>query len=218
MKVLVACEFSGIVRDAFRSKGHDAWSCDLLECEGDFNYHIQGDVLNFLSKHASYFDLMIAHPPCTRLTYSGVRWLHIPPKGRTLESMWLELEEAAKFYVALRNANVPKKAIENPVMHKHAKKLIGTTINLTKCSWWFGNRYVVQPWWFGDELFKATGFELYNLPKLIPTNKLNPPKSGIREYKEWSAIHRMAPGPERWKNRSRTSLGIANAMAEQWGE
>ena len=201
MKVLIACEYSGVVRDAYLKEGHDAISCDLLPTDSP-GPHYQGDVRDIL---ADGFDLMIAHPPCTRLTNSGVRWLHTPPKGRTLESMWQELEDASAFYRDVRDAPIPKKAIENPIMHKYAKELTRV-----------GKRQVVQPWWFGDKAFKATGIELIGLPELTATNKLCPPKRGTEEYKLWSFIHLAPPGPDRWKVRSTTFLGLAEAMAAQW--
>jgi len=203
MKVLVACEESQAVTIELRKLGHEAYSADIIDCSGGYpEWHIKGDVLEILNDG---WDMMIAHPPCTRLTNSGVRWLSVPPKGRTLDSMWQELEDGAIFYNALRDAPIPKKAIENPVMHKHARKLINP-----------GYRQVVQPWWFGDKTFKATGFELIGLPDLIPTDKLTPPKTGTNEHKEWSWIHRLSPGPNRGKLRSKTQLGVAKAMAEQW--
>lgn len=202
MRVLVACEFSGIVRDAFRAKGHDAWSCDLLPTEKP-GPHIQGDVSGVLGDG---WDLMVAHPPCTRLTNSGVQWLNSPPIGRTVQEMWAELDAAATFYRALRDAKIEKKAIENPIMHRYAVERIGEM-----------KRQIVQPWWFGEKAFKATGFELINLPRLIPTFKFTPPRKGTQEHKEWSKVHRASPGPDRWKNRSRTLPGVAQAMADQWG-
>jgi len=204
MKVLVACEYSGIVRDAFIKKGHDAISCDVLPTDRPGN-HYQGDVRDLLANPRGY-DLLIAHPPCTRLTNSGVRWLHKPPNGKTLEQMWAELDEAAEFYKVLRDAEIEKKAIENPIMHKYARERIVP-----------GYRQVVQPWWFGEKAFKATGLELINLPDLVPTDKLTPPKKNTDEHKEWSAVHRAPPSPDRWKIRSTTFQGIADAMAEQWG-
>lgn len=204
MKVLIACEYSGRVREAFRAKGHDAWSCDLLPSEDGSNYHIQGDVLKELQP--GRWDLMIAHPDCTRLTNAGVRWLHEPPKGKTFDDMWGGLYDGAEFYRSLRDAPIPKKAIENPIMHKYARAMVRP-----------GPRQVVQPWWFGDEAFKATGLELIGLPELVPTDKLCPPKSGTAEHKAWSQCHMASPGPDRWKERSRTYPGIAKAMAEQWG-
>lgn len=202
LRVLVACEYSGRVRDAFLAMGHDAMSCDLLPTDVPGPHH-QGDVLEILDDG---WDMMIAHPTCTRLTNSGVRWLHVPPKGRTLDEMWQELDEAAAFYRALRDAPIPMRAIENPVMHRYARERVNP-----------GRRQVVQPWWFGDKAFKATGLELIGLPDLIPTNKLTPPKPGTDEHKEWSAIHRASPGPDRWKIRSTTFPGISHAMAAQWG-
>ena len=224
MNVLVACEFSGIVRDAFRARGHNAWSCDLLPCEGDPRWHMRCSIRTEIvgwGKGRMPWDLMIAHPPCTRLTNSGVRWLHDPPKNRQsgyplawarmtkaerLKWLWNELDKAARFYAQFRNAPIPLKAIENPIMHKYARERIN-----------IGHRQIVQPWWFGDKAFKATGFELIGLPDLVPTNKLTPPAKGTDEHKAWSAVHRASPGPDRWKERSRTYQGIAKAMAEQWG-
>jgi len=204
MKVLVACEESQKVAIAFRKKGHEAYSCDLQDCSGGHpEWHIKDDVLRHINDG---WDMMIAHPTCTRLANSGVRWLWKPPKNRTFNDMWHELYEAVNFYIALRNANIKKKALENPIMHKYARAMIGNI-----------ERQIVQPWWFGDKAFKATGFELFNLPELIPTNKLIPPLKDTEEYKEWSAIHRMSPGPERAKLRSKTYQGIADAIANQWG-
>lgn len=205
MRVLVACEFSGVVREAFRRRGHDAWSCDLLPAEDGSRFHIQGDVLEHLDRDRPW-DLMIAHPPCTRLSNSGVRWLHVPPAGRSKEDMWVELHDAARFYKALRAAPIKLKAIENPVMHHHAKKLIGIK-----------TRQIIQPWWFGEPEFKATGFELIGLHPLLPTNMLTPPAPGTEEHKQWSRVHRASPSPDRWKERSRTLRGVADAMAAQWG-
>lgn len=195
MRVLVACEYSGRVRDAFAARGHDAWSCDILPTDAPGN-HIQGDALEVVGDG---WDLMIAHPPCTRLANSGVRWLHE-------RNLWREMVEAADFYLALRNAPVPKKCIENPIMHKYARELLGNV-----------PRQVVQPWWFGEETFKATGYELHGLPELVPTNKLTPPQKGTEDHKRWSWVHMCPPGPDRWKIRSTTPAGIAKAMADQWG-
>jgi hypothetical protein len=119
--------------------------------------------------------------------------------------MWEELDEAVKFYKLFRDAPIKRKAIENPVMHCHARERLGNV-----------PRHVVQPWWFGDKAFKATGFELHGLPPLEPTNLLVPPKPGTEEHKAWSWIHRAPPGPDRWKVRSRTFPGIAEAMSLQW--
>lgn len=196
-KVLVACERSGKVRDAFIKAGHDAISCDLNPSRSP-GPHYQGDVLDILYDQ---WDLLIAHPVCKYLSNSGVRWLHEDI------TRWPKLFEAAKFYRQLRDAkHIPMRAIENPVMHRYAIQLIEPV-----------GRQVVQPWWFGDKAFKATGLELIGLPELKPTNKLTPPKKGTQEHKEWSFIHRMPPGEDREEKRSETFPGIADAMANQWG-
>lgn len=203
MRILVACEESQAVTIELRKLGHEAFSCDVVECSGGHpEWHIQDDVLEVLNDG---WDMMIAHPPCTRLANSGRRWLHIPPKGRTMVSMWAEFFAGVEFYKAIRDAPIPKIAIENPVMHDHARELISKSA-----------RSIVQPWWFGDKIFKATGFELIGLDPLTATNKLSPPVPGTDEHKKWSMIHRMSPGPERAKMRSKTFPGMAKAMAEQW--
>ena len=203
MKVLVACEYSGRVRDAFIAQGHDAISCDLLPTDAP-GPHYQGDVFDIINDG---FDLMVAHPPCTRLTNAGVRWLREPPKDKNLEDLWEDFFEGVDFYKRLRAVGIKKKAIENPVMNPYAKRRLGNI-----------ERQVVQPWWFGEKTFKATGFELFGLPDLIPTNKLNVPKPGTEEHKAWSWVHRASPGPNRWKVRSTTTAGVAQAMADQWGD
>src|SRR5690606_33488729 len=206
MKVLIGCEFSGVVRRAFAARGHDAWSCDLLPAEDGSNRHIRGDVRDHLNDG---WDLLaVLHPPCTRLCNSGVRWLHTPPPGKTVEQMQAELEEGAALFSACWNAPVERVAVENPVMHRHAKALIENFRPAAQ---------TVQPWWFGDPAFKATGLYLRGLPKLKPTRKLTPPPPGTAEHRAWSHVHRAAPGPDRWKERSRTFPGIADAMALQWG-
>jgi hypothetical protein len=197
---------SGRVRRAFAALGHDAWSVDLLRSEDGSNHHIVGDIRDHLDDG---WDLLaVFHPPCTRLCNSGVRWLHVPPPGRSEVEMWQELDEGAALFSAVWNAPVERIAVENPVMHKYAKERI---VNYEPA------KQTVQPWWFGDPAFKATGLYLRNLPLLKPTNKLTPPKAGNDDHKSWSAVHRASPGPERWKERSRTFEGIAAAMAAQWG-
>lgn len=186
MKILIACEFSGIVRDAFSARGHDSWSCDILPTESP-GQHIQGDVLEILNDG---WDMMIAHPPCTRLANSGVRWLHE-------RNLWKELDEAASLFVSLLNADIPLIAIENPIPHKYAIERIGQTYN-----------QIIQPYQFGHDETKATCLWLKNLPKLHPTNIVNG-----REGR----IHKMSPSKNRWKDRSRTYMGIAKAMVNQWG-
>lgn len=181
MKVLVACEFSGVVRDAFASRGHDAWSCDVLPSERERGNHIQGDVMDV---DLSQFDLMVAHPSCRHLCASGARW-------------WAERAEqqeaAIGFAKYLLNAPVPRIAIENPI--GILSSIIGKPSQ------------IIQPWMFGHGETKATCLWLKRLPLLTPTN--------IVEGRV-ARIHRASPGPERWKERSRTLVGIADAMAGQW--
>ena len=179
MRVLVACEFSGIVRDAFRARGHQAWSCDLLLTEQE-GPHIFGDVLEVMGWG---WDLMIAHPPCTYLCRSGDRWYRQSRKRR----------EAVDFVEALASSPVPRIAIENP-----------RGLN----RFWRPASQTIQPWMFGHGETKATLLWLKNLPPLMATSiELG------REPRCFSA----SPGAERWKVRSRTHEGLAQAMAEQWG-
>ncbi len=182
MLVLVACEFSGTVRDAFASKGHEAWSCDLLPSERDGN-HIQGDAIKAMQSRR--WDLMIAHPPCTHLAVSGARWF----KDKQKEQI-----EALEFVKALLDAPIPMIALENPI------SIISSRIRRPD--------QIIQPWQFGHGETKATCLWLKGLPKLTPTQ--------IVDGRE-ARVHRMAPGPDRWKERSRTFPGIAKAMADQWG-
>lgn len=196
-RVLVACEFSGTVRRAFAARGFDAWSCDLLPAEDRSNRHIVGDVRDYLDDS---WNLLIAHPPCTRLCNSGVRWLSVPPPGRTLPEMWEELCDGAELFSACWNAPIKYVAVENPVMHRHAKERIHNYRPPAQS---------VQPWQFGHPETKRTCLWLRNLPPLRPTE--------IVDGRE-PRVHRMPPAPDRWKERSRFFPGIAMAMADQWGE
>lgn len=181
MKILIACEYSGIVRDAFLATGHDAMSCDILPTE-KAGPHYQGDVRDIL---ANGWDLMIAHPPCTHLAVSGARWF---------KDKLPEQAEALEFVRMLMEAPIPKICIENPI------SIISSRIREPD--------QIIQPWMFGHGETKATCLWLKGLPKLIPTDIV----SG-REAR----IHKMPPSPDRWKERSRTYKGIAEAMGSQWG-
>lgn len=188
MRVLVACEFSGVVRDAFRARGHEAWSVDLLPCDGDSRYHWQCDVRGTLSAdfaRANQWDLLIAFPPCTHLAVSGARWF----KDKRAEQV-----DALAFVRFLMNASVSRIAIENPI------GIISSRIRKPD--------QIIQPWQFGHGEVKSTCLWLKNLPKLTPTN--------IVEGRV-ARVHREPPSPDRWKKRSITYQGIADAMAEQWG-
>lgn len=205
LRVLIGCECSGIVRRAFESLGHDVWSIDIKPAEDRTNRHIVGDIRDHLDNG---WDLLaVMHPPCTRLTNSGVRWLSVPPPGRTLEEMWAELDEGAALFSDCWNAPIPRIAIENPVMHKHAKARIRNFEQAAQS---------VQPWQFGtdpdgpDNVKKRTCFWLKGLPKLTPTGTLD----GATARDE---IHKASPGPDRAERRSRFFPGLAAAMADQWG-
>jgi hypothetical protein len=197
MRVLVACEFSGVVRNAFRARGHDAYSCDLFDAEDGSPFHLKGDVVGLLGGHDYWrtygdvvrwtWDLMIAHPPCTHLAVSGARWF--PAKRASGEQA-----AALQFVRLLMAAPIGRVAIENPV------SIISTAIRKPD--------QIIQPWMFGHGETKATCLWLKGLSKLVPT--------AIVEGRS-SRIHKMPPSPDRARERSRTYAGIAAAMAEQWG-
>jgi hypothetical protein len=215
MRVLVACEYSGIVRGAFAARGHDAWSCDLLPAEDRSNRHIVGDVRDILG--AGWDLLMVAHPPCTRLCRSGRRWLSGPgkmtppkslPRGRTWDSMKAEFDAGVQLFLDCWNAPIDRVAIENPEMHDLARDRMPADVPRPQ---------IVQPHWFGHPEYKGTGFYLRGLPKLQPTNRLIEPAKGSPEWKAWHRVWRMPPGADRGHERSRFFPGIADAAADQWG-
>jgi len=191
MKVLVACEFSGTVRDAFRKLGHHAISCDLLPSDKP-GPHLQGDVSQILNDG---WDLMIAHPPCTHLAVSGARWF---------KDKQTEQQEALKFVSTLLNAPIPMIALENPV------SIISTRIRKPN--------QIIQPWQFGHPESKKTCLWLKGLPALEATDILILPPSGRWDNQTPSGQNKLGPSPDRWKLRSKTFQGIANAMAEQWSD
>ena len=202
MKVLVACEFSGIVRDAFIAKGHDAWSCDLLPTESRVERHITGDVRAVLD---GKWDLMIAHPPCTYLTCAGNKWFG--PKHKTrFPHREEQRKEATAFFLYLANSGVPKMCIENPVgvMSTRYRK----------------PDQIIQPYQFGHDARKTTCLWLHGLPKLKPTKIVVPTivrTAGGNTMSQWHVDCGHYNRKERSRLRSITFQGIANAMAEQWG-
>lgn len=185
MKVLVACEYSGRVREAFRHKGHDAWSCDLLPSEDNSPHHFQGDVFEIINQD---WDMMIAHPPCTYLAVSGMHWTTRGYRDPRLT------EDALEFVQRLMDAPINQIAIENPV------SVISTRIRKPD--------QIIHPYMFGEPYMKKTCLWLKNLSPLTPTD--------VVEGRE-QACWKMAPSATRWKERSRTYSGIANAIADQWG-
>lgn len=224
MKVLIACEFSGVVRDAFRARGHDAWSCDIIEGEGQtlsewrpdlyasdhqlagHRFHYKCDVRDILVggriAHTMAlegqdvdWDLLIAHPPCTHLSVSGARWF----KDKRDEQA-----HSLGFVMQLASAPIPRICIENPIS--------------ILSSHWREPDQIIHPHNFGHPEFKATCLWLKGLSPLQATNQLAIPERGTAEWKRWNKVHRTSPSPDRWKERSRTFQGIAEAMASQWGD
>jgi hypothetical protein len=196
VRVLVACEFSGVVRDAFLKRGHVAISCDILPSD-KFEHHYQGDVMDIIHKD---WDLIIAHPPCTYLCNSGVRWLYkggAKKNGLNTDRIY-EMCLAVRFFKEMLNAPAHRVCVENPIMHRYAKGDIGVE-----------QTQIVHPWQFGHGEIKATGLWLKNLPPLVPTD--------IVEGRE-ARIHKMPPSKDRGLLRSITYQGLADAMADQWGD
>lgn len=197
MKVLVGCEYSGRVRNAFREAGHDAWSCDLLPSEDDSPFHVQGDVLSLLNQK---WDLGIFHPPCTYLAVSGLHWNTRNPERAA------KTEEALEFVRTLMSAPIERIALENPV------SCISSRIRKPD--------QIIQPYEFGEDASKKTCLWLKNLDLLTPTQMV-PPRL-VDGKPRWSnqtdsGQNRLGPSEDRWKERSRTFVGVAKAMAEQWG-
>ena len=229
LRVLIGCEYSGTVRRAFAMRGHDAWSVDLLPSADRSNKHIVGDVRDYLND--GWDLLMVAHPPCTRLCNSGVRWLSEPPTRLTAEHhskseieafasmgrderhafMWQMLDEGAELFSTLWNAPIERVAIENPVMHEHAKKRIRNYEDFAQS---------VQPYQFGHRETKRTCLWLRGLPALTPTTpdlEREYRSLPAEERRKWARVHNASPGASRWAERSKFFEGIADAMGDQWG-
>lgn len=195
MKVLVACEYSGTVRDAFIARGHDAMSCDLLPTEAPGPHH-EGDVRDVINFG---WDLVVAHPPCTYLANSGARWLY------ERDNRWQALIDGACFFRELLDAPAPRVAVENPIMHEWARKIVGR-----------GPDQTIQPYEFGHAESKRTGLWLRGLPRIVPTDNVEAEMRALPD-RERSRVHYASPGPDRWKVRSTFYAGVAEAMAYQWG-
>jgi hypothetical protein len=201
VRVLIACERSGVVRRAFRERGHDAWSCDLEPADDGSPYHFQQDALiaAYNAPYASWWDLLIAHPECTYLANSGAKHLYAGMKAENGPNgdRWALMGAAAQFFLTLLNAPIPRIAVENPIMLGHPRRLFNIP----------APTQIIQPWMFGHGETKATCLWLKGLPPLVPTNVVEG-----REQRIW----KMGPGPDRKRARSETFAGIAAAMAEQW--
>jgi len=224
-RVLIGCERSRVFASAFEARGWEAWSCDLEPSEVPNIRHIVGDVRDHLDDG---WDMLICHPPCTRLCNSGVRWLDSPTQRNPPDdatpaerAAWPTLDmpsrraimrrllaEGAALFAACWNAPVPRVAVENPVMHRQGRALLPADLPAPQ---------TVQPWWFGDAAKKATGWYLRGLPGLKATDKLALPVAGSPEAKRWESVHRASPGPDRARLRSRSFPGMAAAAADQWG-
>lgn len=201
MRVRIACEFSGVVREAFRARGHDARSCDLLLAEDGSPHHDQGDIRAWL--YDGWADLLIAHPPCTYLCNSGVRWLYRNGRGTEKDvERWTGMHAACDFFASLYHAPIAKVAIENPVQHLYARDYLASAWNVPRYT------QTIQPYQFGHPEIKRTCLWLRGLPTLRTTELVEG---------RTPRVHHASPGPDRWKERSRTLPGIAAAMAEQWG-
>lgn len=217
MKVLIGCETSGIARSAFAALGHDVWSCDLQPAEDGSNRHIICDIRDGIL--AEGWDLLaVMHPPCTRLCRSGRRWMSGPgkwtppkklPQGRSWDDMKAEFEMGVDVFTACWLAPIDRVAIENPEMNDLAKDRMPADLP---------DPQMVQPFWFGEPAYKATGWYLRGLPKLEPTRMLTEPDRDSSEWKAWNAVHRMPPGPDRSRLRSRSFPGMMQAAARQWGD
>jgi hypothetical protein len=221
LRILIACETSGIARRAFAALGHDVWSCDLQPAEDRSNRHIVCDVRDGILTWG--WDLLaVMHPPCTRLCRSGRRWMSGPrgdnppgtftppkalPRGKTWDQMRAEFETGIEVFTTCWNAPIDCVAIENPEMNDLARHRMPPDLPAPQ---------IVQPFWFGEPAYKATGWTLRGLPPLKETNRLPEPERGTDEWKAWNRIHRMPPGPDRERLRSRSFPGMMAAAAMQW--
>ncbi|WP_306155417.1 hypothetical protein [Roseovarius sp. MMSF_3281] len=215
LRTLIACETSGIARRAFAALGHDVWSCDLEPAEDGSNRHIICDVRDGIL-HEGWDLLAVMHPPCTRLCRSGRRWMSGPgkwtkpkrlPNGRTWQSMKDEFEDGVSIFTACWTAPIDRVAIENPNMNDLARDRMPADLPAPQ---------LVQPYWFGEPEYKATGWYLRGLPELQPTNCLPEPERLSAEWKRWNRVHRLPPGPERTRLRNRSFPGMMQAAAAQW--
>jgi hypothetical protein len=214
MRILIACETSGVGRRAFATLGHDVWSCDTDPAEDGSNRHIICDVMDGILDDG--WDMLIAHPPCTRLCRAGRRWMSGPgkwtapkslPEGRTRADLRAEFALGVELFIACWSAPVERVAVENPEMNDLARD---------RMPYGLPKPQMVQPYWFGDPAYKATGWYTRGLRPLAATDLLTEPERGSDEWKAWNAVHRTPPGPDRARLRSRSFPGMMDAAAMQW--
>jgi len=216
LRCLIGCETSGVCRRAFAARGHEVWSCDIAASEDGSNRHIRCDIRGGILDEG--WDLLcVMHPPCTRLCRSGRRWMSGPgkwtppgtlPQGRSWSDMRDEFEEGVSIFTACWAAPITRVAIENPVMNDLAKDRMPADLPRPQ---------LVQPYWFGEPAYKSTGWYLRGLSALSQTDRLPEPERGSAAWKRWNGVHRMPPGPDRARLRSRSFTGMMSAAAEQWG-
>lgn len=215
LRILIGCETSGIGRRAFAARGHDVWSCDIDPAEDGSNRHVICDIRDGILTEG--WDLLcVMHPPCTRLCRSGRRWMSGPghftpprklPKGRTWPDMLAEFELGINVFTACWQAPIDRVAIENPVMNDLARARMPDDLPKPQ---------IVQPFWFGEPAYKATGWYRRGLSELSPSNRLSEPARGTDDWKAWNRVHRMTPGQDRARLRSRSFAGMMDAAALQW--
>lgn len=211
MRVLVGCEESAVVRDAFRLRGHDAWSCDILPTRGDPRWHYQCDLFKAIDDRQ--WDMLIAHPECTYLANSGTkhlyegmrRWNPDGTENPRNKKRWDDMKEGADFFNDILDEDIEKIVVENPIQHAYARELIRMYDQ------------TVQLWEHGHKEMKTTCLWLKGVPKLVPSNVVGPPPEDVIERRKWAIVHREPPGPMRQRNRSATRPGFGLAMAAQWG-
>lgn len=214
MRILIGCETSGIARRAFEALGHDVWSCDIEPAEDETTKHIICDIRAGILNEG--WDMAVMHPPCTRLCRSGRQWMSGAgkwthpkklPAGRAWADMKAEFELGVEIFTACWNAPIDRVAVENPEMNDLATDRMPEDLPPPD---------MVQPFWFGEPAYKNTGWYLRGLPPLKPTCVLPEPERHSDEWKRWNRVHRMPPGPERARLRSRSFPGMMNAAAAQW--
>ncbi|MGV6803247.1 MAG: hypothetical protein ACWA49_03505 [Ruegeria sp.] len=215
MRILIGCETSGIARRAFAALGHDVWSCDLEPAEDRSNRHMICDIRDGILTEG-WDMLAVMHPPCTRLCRSGRRWMSGPgkwtppkqlPRGKSWDDMKTDFAEGVDVFTTCWNAPIARRAIENPEMNDLARDAMPPDLPKPQ---------MVQPFWFGEPAYKNTGWYLDGLPDLTPTDMLEEPERDSAEWREWNKVHRMPPGPERGRLRSRSFPGMMQAAAAQW--